>query len=288
MAPWRKTSDGDFAMKFRNLAAGMAALVFATPAVAQDISPNLATTVPGSFYTDRYAPTVFQLANGIQGRNNVLQLQAGTDAASRPSGQQATFYNTQGRKIDMNVTGSWMFQSDLFVSSAWEQNNIACEQTGTCVRTDLWATATDDVMFTNPSAYPIMGITNFGALGLRARGYDVNSGLWLDFTNALNPNAWNSLGVDFNVGTNTFNYWVNGVVAGSVVGGSPSTGVANLMYQAYNFNDPSLNISGNMNETFNWSNTLATTVPEPSTYALMGFGLAGMFGIARRKRMQAA
>ena len=81
---------------------------------AQDISPNLATTVPGSFYTDRFTPTVFQLANGVHGRNNVLQLQAGTDATSRPAGQQGTFYNTQGKKTDVNTAGSWLFQPDLY------------------------------------------------------------------------------------------------------------------------------------------------------------------------------
>lgn len=243
--------------------------------VAQDISPNLATTVPGSFYTDRYTPTLFQLANGVHGRNNVLQLQAGTDAANRPNGQQGSFYNTQGMKTDVNTSGSWLFQSDLFVESSWATSRLGY------VRTDLWAAATDDVSFLNPSAYPIVGFTNYGGAA-RFRGYDVNTGLFNDFAAPVLFGAWNTLGMGFNSATNTFSYYVNGALAGSVVGGDPATGVANVMYQAYNFNDPALQISGNPNAVVEWSNT-SSVVPEPSTYALMAFGLGGVF-FMRRKR----
>ena len=242
---------------------------------AQDISPNLATTVPGSFYTDRYTPTIFQLANGVNGRNNVLQLQAGTDAASRPAGQQGSFYNTQGMKTNVNTAGSWLFQSDVFVQTSWASQRLGY------VRTDLWATATDDAGFSNPSAYPIVGFTNYGGAA-RFRGYDVNTGVFNDFAAPVMFGTWNTLGMGFNSLTNTFSYYVNGALAGSVVGLSASTGVANVMYQAYNFNDPALQISGNPNEVVAWSNT-SSVVPEPSTYALMAFGLGGVF-FMRRKR----
>lgn len=255
----------------------LAAALSSTAAFAQtDVSPNLATTVPGSFYTDRYAPTVFQLGNGIYGRNNVLQLQAGTDAINRPNGQQGTFYNTQGMKMDVNTAGSWLFQSDLYVAGAWATSRPGY------VRTDIWATGTDDAGFSNPTNYPILGFTNYGGAA-RFRGYDVNTGLWQDYANTINFDAWNTLGMGFDAGTNTFSYYVNGSLAGSVVGGNTSTGVANVMYQSYNFNDPSLQVSGNPNEIVNWSNVQSSVVPEPSTYALMAFGLAGMFAV-RRKR----
>lgn len=251
-----------------------AALSSATAYAQTNVSPNLATTVPGSFYTDRYTPTVFQLGNGIYGRNNVLQLQAGTDAINRPNGQQGSFYNTQGMKTDVNTAGSWLFQSDLYVVGAWASSRPGY------VRTDIWATGTDDAGFSNPTNYPILGFTNYGGAA-RFRGFDVNTGLWQDYANTINYNAWNTLGMGFDAGTNTFNYYVNGALAGSVVASNTSTGVANVMYQSYNFNDPALQVAGNPNEVLNWSNT--SVVPEPSTYALMAFGLAGMFGV-RRKR----
>ncbi|MEO7995824.1 MAG: PEP-CTERM sorting domain-containing protein [Gemmatimonadaceae bacterium] len=246
-----------------------------------NVSPNLATTVPGAFYTDRYTPTVFQLMNGVHGRNDVLQLVAGTDAANRPAGLQAPFYNTQGMKTDVNTAGSWLFESDLFVESAWANARAGY------VRTDIWATATNDVAFSSVSAYPIVGFTNYGGAA-RFRGYDVNTDLWIDFGAPVLFNTWNKLAMGFDLGTNTFSYFVNGSLAGSVVGLTPTTGVANVMYQAYNFNDPVLaQVSGNPDVTVNWSNT-SSVVPEPSTYALMAFGLAGVFGMRRKRQAPTA
>ena len=243
---------------------------------AQDISPNLATTVPGSFYTDRFAPTVFQLANGVYGRNNVLLLQAGTDAASRPAGQQGRFYNTQGKKTDVNTAGSWLFQSDLYLESSW------ADQTQGYVRTDIWGTATDDALFLNPSAYPIIGFTNYEG-SARFRGWNMNTSSFIDFAGPVPFGAWTTLGMGFNVVTNTFSYYVNGALSASVLAATTSTGVANVMYQSYNFNEPSLNVTNNPNATVNWSNTPAeSVVPEPSTYALMAFGLAGLFFVRRK------
>jgi hypothetical protein len=250
----------------------------------QNVSPNLATSVPSQFYVDRYAPATFGLVNGFQGRNNVLQMSTdqNQDLLNRAPGFQSTFYNTVGMKKDVNTAGSWLFQSDIFVDASWSNSSNGL------VRSDIWATATDDAGFANPSAYPIVGVTNYlGAL--RFRGYDVNTGNWLDFGNAVNLNSWNTLGMGFDLITNTFSYYVNGSLAASIVGGNTSTGVANIMYQMYNYNDGSLpgvplNL-GNPSQpgySVNWSMT-STTVPEPSTYALLAAGLSVLFFAYRRR-----
>ncbi|MEP6780885.1 MAG: PEP-CTERM sorting domain-containing protein [Gemmatimonadaceae bacterium] len=271
-------------MNSNHFARGLMALAFlAAPAAMQaqtNVSPNLSAGL-GSFFTDRYAPPGFNLMNGIQGRNNVLQIDINStsDAANRPGGQQGQFYNTQGKKTTVNTAGSWFFQSDLYVKSAWSNSNNGY------VRTDLWATATDNPAYTGASAYPIVGLTNYGG-ALRARGYDVNAEAWINFGAALNLDAWNTFGMGFNFGTNTFNYFVNGALAGSVLATSPNTGVANVMYQAYNFNDPTIPVSGNPAYSVNWSNT--NVVPEPSTYALMAAGLFGLGIVSRRRRRSVA
>ncbi len=261
---------------------GMLALTLglATPAVAQtNVTPNLANGV-GSFYVDRYAPSFFGIVNGVQGRNDVLQIgvNQSTNLANRAAYAQYTFYNTLGKKTDVNTAGSWLFESDLFVESSWTNQALGY------VRSDIWATGTDDANFANPSAYGIVGITNYGG-ALRSRGWDNASSSWIDFGSAVNLGAWNTFGMAFNAGNSTLSYFVNGQFATST-SALTTTGVANVMYQAYNFNDPALNQinrTGSPDYTVSWSNTPSAVVPEPSTYALMAAGLAGL-GIAARRR----
>jgi len=278
-------------MKFAALlTAGTLSLAVTTLHAQTDVSPNLGAGV-GSFTTDRYDPASFTVNPGVvQGRNDVLQITINTttNAANRPAGFGSSFYNTQGKQTTVNTAGSWLFRSDLFVLDDWR----VPAKSG-FVRTDMWATATSGASFATVSAYPIIGFSNFGPGGARFRGWNiVGAGGWIDFASTVNFGAWNTLEMSFDAPSNTFTYLVNGIVATQVsdVGPPPTTGVANVMYQAFNFNDA--NIQGgppnldNPDYTVNWSNT--AVVPEPSTYALMATGLSFLAAAARRRRRAVA
>lgn len=240
-----------------------------------NVSPNLSSGVAG-WTTDRYNPANFNTANGVQGRNDVLQvgINSTTDLANRPGPYQSTFYNTQGKKLALSQSGSWSYTMDLFVDNSWSNPSNGY------VRTDMWVTGVD--ASNAVSAYGILGFTNFGGAA-QFRGWDSNLGTWTS-GGTVNFGSWNTLGMQFDVSTGTYSYYANGLLFSSFVDVA-SVGISDLMIQAYNFNDPAIlgsQFSPNPAYTANWSNT--STVPEPSTYVLMASGLAGVLFMRNRRK----
>jgi len=244
-------------------------------AVAQNVTPSFGATVPGSWFTDRYEPTTFALTNNTHGRNDVLNIgiTSATNAANR-GGQNSSFYNTQGRQIALNLTGSYSLRADLWVGVSWATNTAGSNNSR---RTDMWGVSAD--VSNNAYDYPIIGFTNQNGAGV-FRGYDVNTGAWNNFANPVLYNAWNTLELNWNSVSKIYTYLVNDVFAGSVQGDNNSVGLKAMIMQAYNFNDPAGQFaSGSTNYTAEWS-----TVPEPSSIILLATGLIGIAGVAARRR----
>src|SRR6187455_59541 len=110
-----------------------AALAFATVLVTLSATtashaaplPTYPTTSAGpsttAWYPDRYAPAGFTNVGSLFGRSNVLAITIddADSAASRPPGFGGTFYNTQGRKIDVDTAPPVTWIGSLYIPSAW-------------------------------------------------------------------------------------------------------------------------------------------------------------------------
>jgi hypothetical protein len=85
-----------------------------------------ASQAPGVWYTDRYAPAVFESAF-FDGDDRLRQgVRAADNQANRPGSFSSGFYNYQGRKIDVNMGGLPATVSiDVYADSTWASGTRA-------------------------------------------------------------------------------------------------------------------------------------------------------------------
>ncbi len=104
------------------------------------------TQTANCWYVDRYAPAGF--ANALLSGANVLKLSISSadSAGNRPGGYSSTFYNTQGRKYDVDLPLGFKVSADLFIPGDWATD---------ARRADLWGTVFDSA--NGVSGYPIIG-----------------------------------------------------------------------------------------------------------------------------------
>ncbi|MCL4222371.1 MAG: hypothetical protein KJZ65_13485 [Phycisphaerales bacterium] len=100
------------------------------------------TQAPGVWYTDRYPPAAFESSGGL--------LRIGIDdsdsQANRPGAYSSAFYNTQGRKYDVNLPVGTKWSGKLYIPSDWGTD---------ARRSDIWATTFGSQNAI--SGYPILG-----------------------------------------------------------------------------------------------------------------------------------
>jgi PEP-CTERM motif len=261
------------------LTALMVTVAMAPLSAQTDRTPDLGTTVPGSWSTDRYAPCGFSLANGIQGRNNVLQTSVCTadDQTNRAVPYNTTFYNTQGKQIGIdgvNVVppASQKLSLDLYVDASWATSANGLVATG------MWSRVNQINSDAEANAwYPILGFANIAGTGT-FRFWDGNIG-YVDLGAAVNYGAWNTLAITYT--GNQYEAFVNGTSEYVMTG---DVGAERLTAAFVNTSNLGTELVPDQ-YTANWSNTPAVTAtPEPASLVLLATGLVGIGGVASRRR----
>jgi hypothetical protein len=217
--------------------------------------PSYPTTDPGpsttAWFTDRYAPAGFSNAGTLFGRTNVLDLSVSSadGLTSRPVPFNSTFYNTQGRKIDIDLAPPVSWIGSLYVPASWATTNPGDGALNR--RSDMWATLHDAV--DAAAYYPIIGFTNASADGTvggtpRLRVYDSTNGVWIDLAQPVAFAGWNDFCVTFTGTTLEYRIGNTLVHTDSSVDIAVATTLADVMLQAYNFGS---------DFTANWSHVAA-------------------------------
>ncbi|MEZ6317369.1 MAG: hypothetical protein R3B49_01255 [Phycisphaerales bacterium] len=246
----------------------VAAVVFAAGHATAQTTLTFDTTVPTAssqapdvWYTDRYAPAVFESAF-FDGDNRLHQGVRDADTeANRPSNYSGTFYNYQGRKLDIGSGYGHAVSIDLYVDSAWNSG----------VRAGMWTTMSNGNLSYPILEYVVNGDNDDGN-GATFTGFRWwQSGIGWTATSLVAPtaDAWYNLEVELT--TTDVNYYING----SLVATTDNLGahmIDNVILQAHN-----QGVAGEYDVY--WDNF--TYVPTPASAALLG--LAGLAATRRRR-----
>lgn len=224
-----------------------------------NISPPTANSqAPGVWYPDRYRPANFDAVSFDGDMRLRIGISAADGAALRPGGQTSTFYNTQGRKYDLGNGVYTSLKAEMYVGADWNTNFR---------RSDMWATALDGANAI--SAYPIVGFANVvGTPGnLVCRVWD---GLgWVNVSGlvpgGVTTNRWYTIEIRLKPGV--FEFLIDGSVVFVDNTTSGSVSFADIIMQAYNFNDAALgagNFPPGLNDSYEayWDNLVIGPTPQ--------------------------
>lgn len=232
---------------------------FSTPVVTG------ATQAPGVWYTDRYAPAGFVSPVSFDGGDRLQQSISAADSGdNRPGGFSTAFYNTQGRKYDLEA-GTVKMSIDLYVPAAWASTNARMA--------GFWGTGVDNADAV--SSYPILEFTSDTATP-RFRGWEAD-GSWIDLglPTGFAYDAWQTLEIT-KLPSGEINYAVGDKSVTTLLMGSATTEIANVILQGHNS-------QAGVNYNIYWDNLATSVVPEPASAAMAGVAMLGLLAARRRR-----
>lgn len=245
-------------------------------ASAQVFADSFDTADP-AWITDRYEPAAWAPGTPFLGDNRLkISVDATTDSANRPGGQQGLFYNTQGRQRAVSLTPNWKLRGQVYVDSSFLDGTSRR-------RTDLWA-RTGAIGTETGAVYGIFGVRQFDPsnaftgtnMNTKWRVFDADvAGGWVELADTVTT-GWHNLEIS-GVGTQ-LEYRLNGNLVYTDMTVNPALpNLTTAFVQAYNFSQE----GGNSNDAYSvyWDNVEA--VPEPATLLALG---AGALALVRRRR----
>lgn len=247
-------------------AAGLLVLALASPAFAATLTFDApivtgAVQAPGTWYTDRYAPAGFAAPVAFAGDNRLQQTISAADGSDfRPGGFSGAFYNTQGRKFDLEPATAAL-AIDLYVASDWATSGRRMA--------GLWGTAFD--AGNSVSLFPIIEFTSDGGTP-RFRGFDRGGWVDLGLPTGFAYDSFTRIG--FRLQGGDFVYTAGDRSA--AIGAGTSTSLGNVILQGHN-------TARGVNYAIYWDN-LTAGVPEPASWAMLIIGFGGVGGAMRRRR----
>ena len=178
----------------------------------------------GVWYTDRYAPSGFVSNVNFAGDKRLKEsISAADGLTSRPPAYQSPFYNTQGRKYDLD-NGTQYMEINLYVPAAWATTGRRMA--------GFWGTAFD--VIGDVSGYPIIEFTSEGGIA-RFRGWnDVNGWVDMGLPSVFTYNSWVKLQIEL-LASGEFKYSVGSLQMTTTAYASyGSVRIGNVILQGHN------------------------------------------------------
>jgi hypothetical protein len=185
---------------------------------------------------DRYSPHSFQNYIIYNHRIDVIGVEINTAESytNRTGGQNATFYNTQG-KGHLVLPAQTTVKSSLYIPASW------ADPTQGSRRTDLWVET-----FPANTDYAIIGFTNYQGPARYRVWTELSGGSWQDLVTPVQYDQWTDFKISYD--GNNWTYYINGVLVLTMIGLAPNEPWLDIKLEVYNFTgDPSITgaFSGN-------------------------------------------